>query len=338
MSTIIIAFIILFQQVISKHPFFGHVPIASEVKPSFIRDTTQIAENRLIVDNLPDNLDWRDYDGINYMSVTKNQHIPQYCGSCWVFSSTSALAARINIARNNAFPSISLSAQLILDCDHNNNYGCNGGDALGVYSFIHSKGIVEDSCNPYVADSYFTHPSKRICTEEYSYCSYSNSPTDMNTNQYKYLQYPLFYVDEYGYTNNGENAMIKLLQEGPIVCAMAVNDDFYNNYNGGIYWDKTGYNTIDHEIVIIGYGLDIENDIKYWIAMNSWGTNWGEKGYFKIIRGINNLAIEQYCVWATIDLQSLNLLNNNNYHSNSIQYATSNNEDIISLGGGLLGM
>ncbi len=60
----------------------------------------------------------------------------------------------------------------------------------------------------------------------------------MNSNEYSYSIYPKFYVDEYGYTVNGEEAMIKLLQEGPIVCAMAVNDDFYSNYKSGIYWDR----------------------------------------------------------------------------------------------------
>jgi len=69
------------------------------------------------------------------------------------------------------------------------------------------------------------------------------------------------------------------------------------NYTSGIFVDETGDLDIVHDISIVGFG--VEDGQKYWTVRNSWGTHWGESGFFRVVRGVNNIAIESDCSWAT---------------------------------------
>ena len=79
---------------------------------------------------------------------------------------------------------------------------------------------------------------------------------------------------------------------GPVATGMRVYPDFYTfNAAKDIYkWDGKGPQVGGHAIVIVGWGE--EKGTKYWIIRNSWGANWGDGGYFKILRGENECGIE----------------------------------------------
>ena len=87
----------------------------------------------------------------------------------------------------------------------------------------------------------------------------------------------------------------EIIQNGPIVCSCST-PTLLRNHKSGIFHDYTGSKAFDHEVEIVGFG--IENNTKYWHIKNTWGTQFGEDGFFKLIRGIDNIAIETNCSWA----------------------------------------
>ena len=67
---------------------------------------------------------------------------------------------------------------------------------------------------------------------------------------------------------------------------MEVYGDFYPEWDGGVYWYKSGEFVFGHVVTIVGFNDSWGNsDEGYWICKNSWGTNWGEDGWFRIAYG-----------------------------------------------------
>ena len=77
------------------------------------------------------------------------------------------------------------------------------------------------------------------------------------------------------------------MNNGPVNGAFSVYQDFYN-YKSGIYSYVSGTYVGGHAVRMIGWGQT--NGVNYWLVANSWGTWWGNKGYFMIQMG--QLGIE----------------------------------------------
>ena len=84
------------------------------------------------VNAIPSAFDWGNVNGVNYLTNMRNQHIPQYCGSCWAHATTSALSDRIKIARNASWPDMNISPQVLISCETDTD-GCHGGYHLNAY-------------------------------------------------------------------------------------------------------------------------------------------------------------------------------------------------------------
>jgi len=229
-------------------------------------------------EDVPSSYDIRSIGGIEYMTSNRNQHIPQYCGSCWAHGTTSALSDRIKLRRNRSFPDIQLSPQVLVNCvTMNDTHGCQGGDPTAAYSWIAKNGITDDSCMNYLAKNEKCEDIN-ICRN----CGHGQGCWAV-ANPKKY------HITEHGQVSGEANLMAEIYARGPVASTIAVTEEL-EAYNGGIFLDKTGRKSPDHEVELAGWGE--ENGVKYWIIRNSWGTYWGEGGWARIQRGVDNLGIE----------------------------------------------
>jgi len=213
--------------------------------------------------DIPTDFDWRNQTGI--VSPIQDQ---AQCGSCWAFSTVSAIESATAIKTGNL---TKLSEQEIVDCSHGCvleigqqvcNQGCDGGWPWSALTDIMAwGGLNTEKAYPYKA----TTDTCKKKTENFD-----------NISNYTCLSGPKV-------ANETEMAAF-LAANGPL--SIAMDAGILQTYTSGII--KPGASdcskvSLDHAINIVGYG--VEGTTKFWIVRNSWGLSWGEEGYFRIIRG-----------------------------------------------------
>ena len=220
------------------------------------------------------NPEWIDY---NCVPEIRDQGS---CGSCWALSGATCLGWRFCIASKGIINKV-LSPQYSVSCDKN-NYGCDGGYLDKQWEFLQSNGLPTEECYPYVSGNGTT-------TE----CIENKCEDGSEWKTYKSL-IARNYV--------GDSVIRDVIEaNGPIQAGMYVYSDFMN-YESGIYVHESGGLLGGHAIVLIGWGYDEASSMHFWIAQNSWGKEWGEKGYFRIAFG--ECGIEDEGIAGLPDLES----------------------------------
>ncbi|XP_074385257.1 cathepsin K [Zonotrichia albicollis] len=201
----------------------------------------------------PAAMDWRKK---GYVTPVKNQG---QCGSCWAFSSVGALEGQL---KRKTGKLLSLSPQNLVDCVANND-GCGGGYMTNAFEYVRqNRGIDSEDSYPYIGQD--------------ESCMYS--PTGKAAKCRGYREIP----------EGNEKALKRAVARiGPISVGIDASLPSFQFYSRGVYYDEScNAENINHAVLAVGYGA--QKGTKHWIIKNSWGEEWGNKGYVLLARNMNN--------------------------------------------------
>ncbi|PSS26116.1 Cysteine proteinase [Actinidia chinensis var. chinensis] len=205
-------------------------------------------------ENLPESVDWRKKGAVGSV---KDQG---ECGSCWAFSTIAAVEGINQIVTGDL---ISLSEQELVDCDNTINGGCSGGVMIYAFEFIINNGGIDTE-------------------EDYPYRAVDGT-CDQNRKNARVVS-----IDGYETVpSSDEKSLQKAVANQPVSVAIEAVGTAFKLYESGVFTGECG-TYLDHGVVAVGYGS--EDGLDYWIVRNSWGPNWGENGYIRMERNVNNTS------------------------------------------------
>jgi len=216
--------------------------------------TNRIQKTHSKVAAPPASWDWRTH---GVVTPIKNQ---EQCGSCWAFSTTGSTEGCHALKTKKL---VSVSEQNLVDCSTaQGNEGCDGGLMTQAMDYIiQNKGIDTEAFYPYTAQD--------------GTCSYSAAHIGATLASYTNVA-----------TGNEQDLLAKAVS-GPVSVAIDASQSSFQFYTSGVYYEPACSSTqLDHGVLAVGWGVSSGSD--YWLVKNSWGTDWGLKGYIMMSRNRNN--------------------------------------------------
>lgn len=183
------------------------------------------------------------------------------CGSCWTFSTTGAIEGAWEIATGSL---VSLSEQQITSCASSAGYGCSGGWPYRAMQWAESQDLCTEASYPYTSGG-----------GDSGSCEASGCQVGV----------PRGAVTGYRTVAYGTEALMQAVVQQPISILVDGGSRVFQTYSGGILQADCG-DSQDHAVLLVGYGS--QNGVDYWKVKNSWGSSYGESGYWRLIRGDNH--------------------------------------------------
>jgi len=218
-------------------------------------------------DDNADNFDWRE-QGV--VTPVRNQGV---CGDCWAFAATEDIEGSVAIASGGK--AIRLSEQQVGSCD-TEMAGCNGGIMSSAYEYvIKAGGITTEDEYPYEAAEGVMPECRADFSLEAAIDGADDSGDSSGAQRFKITSWTQIQAED------DEELREQLRANGPM--AFAINANQMQFYQKGI--DEAGMCLEDqpnHAVLLVGYGQDKASGLDYWLIKNTWGTEWGEDGYYRI--------------------------------------------------------
>jgi len=222
----------------------------------------------------PAAFDWRNNGG-NYVTPIKDQG---NCGSCVSFGTTAAVESKVRIQRGNPGLAVDLSEASLFFCvGPATSASCgNGWYMTPAMDGCKNVGLPDEACFPY--------------TDHQQACNQCGDSAARATK-----------IKAWHTIGGVADMKTWISTNGPLATCFTVYDDFFS-YKSGTYRHVTGGVAGGHCVCVVGY-----NDAGgFWICKNSWGTGWGEAGYFCIAYGQCGIDSTMWAVEGILDTGWLN--------------------------------
>ena len=204
---------------------------------------------------IPDSFDSRNEWG-SYINEIADQ---KKCGAGWAFATTSSFSDRLAIATKGDVNG-PLSHEYMVSWD-NLDSGWKEGYSITAWMFLTVNGVPSEKWVSYKSGEGKEQACPSKCDDGSSFRLYKSKNNR--------------------WIKGKEAVKEEIMKNGPVPLGLIVYEDLLS-YKSGVYKHVSGSLVGAHTAKVIGWGVDPEAG-KYWIIANSWGTNWGEKGYFKVI-------------------------------------------------------